>query len=188
MMTHHHASILLLATLLATLAGCGDAGQRTIDSQQQSVADVIEQRTGGDGAGDSPTSASKPLISKTSDAPADLPEVDIDLTQMSSTAVYATVADIVANPDPYVGKAIRMSGPYYHMDGKNENNGYFFVIIQDATACCAQGIEFVWEGEHTYPDDYPPDYTPVTVSGVLETYQDGEYSYTHLVDAQMVVD
>lgn len=34
----------------------------------------------------------------------------------------------------------------------------------------------------------PPDYTPVTVSGVLETYQDGDYSYTHLVDAQMVVD
>lgn len=34
---------------------------------------------------------------------------------------------------------------------------YFFVIVRDATACCAQGIEFVWgDGSHDFPASIPP--------------------------------
>ena len=32
---------------------------------------------------------------------------------------------------------------------------YHACVIPDATACCAQGIEFTLAGDHRWPDDYP---------------------------------
>lgn len=65
-------------------------------------------------------------------------------------------------------------------------NTYFFAcIVQDATACCAQGLEFVLKGEHVYPDDYPELGEEITVTGVFDTYMEGEYEYCTLRDAEM---
>ena len=63
---------------------------------------------------------------------------------------------------------------------------YHACIIPDATACCAQGIEFVWAGEHYWPDDYPGDGADITVTGRLEIYEENGYSYLHLVDAELL--
>ena len=46
-------------------------------------------------------------------------------------------------------------------------------IIQDATACCAQGMEFVLTDEYSYPDDYPDEGSEITVMAVFDTYQEG---------------
>ena len=55
-----------------------------------------------------------------------------------------------------------------------------------ATAYCAQGLEFVWDdGSHAYPDDYPADGEEVVVTGVFETYAEGEARYLHLVNANV---
>lgn len=58
-------------------------------------------------------------------------------------------------------------------------------IISDATACCAQGIEFVWRGEHAYPSDYPPLDTEITVTGTFDTYFEDDYMYIQLLDADL---
>ena len=55
----------------------------------------------------------------------------------------------------------------------------------DATACCSQGIEFVLAGEHTFPDDYPNENAIITVTGLFDTYQEGEYRYCTLREAVM---
>ena len=60
---------------------------------------------------------------------------------------------------------------------------YHACIIPDATACCAQGIEFVWEGDHVWPDDYPEEGADIIVTGRLETYDENGFTYLHLVDA-----
>ena len=111
--------------------------------------------------------------------------VDIDLTILSSTLVYSEVYNMMALPEEYIGKTIRMEGlfSYYHDDTTGKD--YFACIIQDATACCAQGIEFELEGEHTYPDDYPEEGTIVKVEGVFDTYMEGENKYCTLRDAHM---
>ncbi|MBQ8092963.1 MAG: hypothetical protein IJ242_05235 [Clostridia bacterium] len=115
-----------------------------------------------------------------------VPGVDIDLSQMSGTVVYAQVYNILMDPQAYLGKTIRMSGYYDIYEDSVNNAVYFSCIIPDATACCAQGIEFIWAGDHTYPDDYPEPGTDVIVTGRLESYTEGGYDYLHLVDSDVV--
>lgn len=109
-------------------------------------------------------------------APIALPkneEVDYDLTEMGADMVYATVYGMMVEPDTYVGKRIKMRGQYYASYYEPTGKYYHYVIVSDAAACCAQGIEFVWDdGTHLYPDDYPPDQTEVEVVGIFETYRD----------------
>ncbi|NLG04855.1 MAG: hypothetical protein GX567_13645 [Clostridia bacterium] len=65
---------------------------------------------------------------------------------------------------------------------------YHYCIIEDATACCMQGLEFIWEdGSHNYPDEYPEISEEITVTGVFETYKekDDPYLYCRLSNASL---
>ena len=115
---------------------------------------------------------------------------DYDLTNMNKDMVYATVYQLMAEPDKYIGKTFRIDGLYYA--GQNEKTGayYHYCIIKDALACCSQGLEFVWEdGSHVYPDEYPKDETEIEVKGTFETYKESgdDTVYCHLVNAELQV-
>lgn len=112
--------------------------------------------------------------------------VDYDLTQMSSDMVYATVYQMMVTPEEYEGKTFRIDGNFYATYYEATKKYYFYCIIQDATACCAQGMEFVWDdGSHIYPDEYPEDNAEIVVEGTFETYrEDGDENlYCRLSDA-----
>lgn len=116
--------------------------------------------------------------------------VDYDLTNMSSDMVYATVYQMMADPDTYTGKTFRMEGLYYAGYYEPTAKYYHYCLIQDALACCAQGLEFVWDdGNHVYPDEYPEENVKVVVRGTFETYrEDGDDNlYCRLKDAKMEV-
>ncbi len=113
--------------------------------------------------------------------------VDLDLSQLSGTVVYAQVYNLMVDYQSYLGKVLRIAGYYSYYQDTELGVVYHACIIPDATACCAQGIEFVWGGEHVWPDDYPEDMAPIVVTGRLETYFEGEVLYLHLVDAELVV-
>ena len=112
--------------------------------------------------------------------------VDYDLTQMSSDMVYATVYQMMVTPEEYEGKTFRIDGNFYATYYEATKKYYFYCVIQDATACCAQGMEFVWEdGSHIYPDEYPEDNAEIVVEGTFETYkEEGDQNlYCRLSDA-----
>ncbi len=116
-------------------------------------------------------------------------DVDIDLTTLSSTMVYAEVYNIMTNPDDYIGKTIRMRGPYinsfYDVTGLN----YHYVMIKDAAACCQQGIEFKLPEDLAYPQDYPVVDTEIEVAGVFGSYDELDYTYYYLeVDEMSVIE
>lgn len=115
--------------------------------------------------------------------------VDYDLTTMSKSMVYATVYQLMIDPDSYRGKTFRIMGDYYATYYEPTGKYYHYCVIQDATACCAQGLEFVWgDGSHVYPDEYPAENTSIVVQGVFETYKEDDNSqvqYCRLVDATM---
>ena len=115
--------------------------------------------------------------------------IDIDLTELSATMVYAEVNSIMTNPDDYIGKTIKMKGPYYTSFFDETNLYYHYVIIEDATACCAQGLEFIWNGEHAYPDDYPNEESRIEVAGVFGSYDELGKTYYYLaVDDVFIAD
>ena len=116
--------------------------------------------------------------------------VDYDLTEMSSDMVYATVYQMMATPEEYEGKTFRIDGTFYATYYEPTGKYYFYCIIQDALACCTQGLEFVWgDGSHVYPDDYPEDNAEIVVEGTFETYEedDDRYLYCRLRNATMGV-
>ena len=107
--------------------------------------------------------------------------VDIDRAAMSSTMVYSEIYAMMERPQDYVGKTMRMHGIFACSQG----NLYYFCVVEDATACCAQGIEFILAGNPAYPDGYPEPGTEVTVTGVFEDYREGENTYYRLRDAAL---
>lgn len=117
-------------------------------------------------------------------------EVDYDLTEMGSDMVYATVYQMMIDPEQYVGKTFRIDGGYYA--GKDERTGkyYQYCIIKDAQACCAQGLEFIWgDGSHTYPGEYPEEETEIEVQGIFETYheENDDTTYCRLANADLKI-
>ncbi|WP_049945923.1 hypothetical protein [Butyrivibrio sp. LC3010] len=110
------------------------------------------------------------------------PSVDVDITVLSATMVYSEVYQMMYYPENYIGKTIKMDGLYDHYHDDNSGNDYYACIIQDATACCAQGIEFQLS-DGNYPAD-TEDF--VTVIGTFKTYEENGTTYCTLADAKLV--
>ncbi len=112
--------------------------------------------------------------------------VDIDLTALSSTVVYAQVYNMMYYPEKFVGKKIRMEGIFTDYLDMAKGKHYFACFIQDATACCSQGVEFEPVETYAYPDDYPKEGDTVVVEGVFDVYHEDGYEYCTLRKAQML--
>ncbi len=104
-------------------------------------------------------------------------DVDIDLTQMSSTLVYAQVYDLLVNTDAYVGQTIRMSGTYNSFDYELTGESLHFVVIADATACCAQGLEFYLPEDAEYANNGDEVEVVGTITKLQEVRGDEVYDY-----------
>ena len=133
-------------------------------------------------------STSAPVITAETAAPAQGNTVDADLTELSSTMVYSEVYAMMTEPENYIGKTVKMHGNF----ATQEYNGQrlFACIVQDATACCAQGLEFEPESTLSYSEDYPEPGAEITVTGTFDSYKeevDGNtYIYLVLRNAQIV--
>ena len=112
--------------------------------------------------------------------------VDLDLSGLSGTVVYSQIYNMMYEPETYIGKVIRIAGYYSPYEDTERGVVYYACVIPDAAACCAQGIEFIWSGEHQWPDDYPEEGTHIIVTGRLETYDEDGYQYLHLADSEVL--
>ena len=115
----------------------------------------------------------------------------VDLTALSSTMVYAEVFAMMSSPEDYVGKTVKMQGIFskgqlYAAGSLNDGGMVFACVIQDATACCAQGIPFELAGDHTYPQDYPELGDTITVVGTFEIHEQEGMQFCRLRDAEFV--
>ena len=150
--------LLLAALLLCTLAACGHE-----DTAQKPAAEDAEG-----------TSA-----------------VDIDLTALSGIMVYSEVNSMISFPDNYIGKTVKMQGQFTIYQATDESGAFipdkmfFACMIADATACCAQGLEFALAGEPVYPDDYPELGAEITVIGEFQSYEENGMTWYHLVNARL---
>ena len=170
--------LLPAALALMLLAGCGDTSKvDSLISQSEKAATSAPETSSQSGSNDSQTEVSLPDTASG--------DVDVDLTVLDSNMVYAQVFDMVNSPDNYRGKRVRAKGTLAHTTDDAGTKDYFAVLIADATACCQQGLEFEWAGEHKYPDDYPELDSEITVTGEFDTYMEGTYQYCVLRNAEM---
>lgn len=160
---------LILAAGICLMSGCG---KKTETSSNVIFSDVQDETAEWETGWEPETEEEKEIRSAYSEKQGD---VDCDLTQMSSDMVYATVYQMMVDPESYVGKIVRMEGSYYFVNYEDLGKSYSYCIVKDATACCAQGIEFVTEGENQNEGERVEnlaDDDEVIVEGVFETYQE----------------
>lgn len=107
-------------------------------------------------------------------------KVNLDLTKMSATMIYSTIFDMLIMPEDYVEKIIKVKGWFETYTDPQTGEMYYAVVVPDATACCQQGLEFVWKGNHTYPDDFPKPGQDITVTGIYKMIENDGISYNYL--------
>lgn len=184
--------LLLAACMMLSLCACGkgrekDAGNDTLSSNEEASASAEsiptpkEQKT--------PDEQQTPEEPEQTQTSAD--GVDVDLTVLSSTMVYSEVYNMLYNdPAHYLGKTVKARGGFsiYQLvtDGVLQPDPVAYAcIIADATACCAEGMEFVPEGDLTYPEDYPELGAEITVIGEFQSYEENGMTWYHLVNARL---
>lgn len=187
--------ILLAAGILGSTAACGRLQRKTaIPETTETYITKPTAAESGEETGESVPTAPSEEISKT-EAPetAAASDVDVDLTVLSSTMVYAEVLNMMTEPNAYDGKTVKMRGRFgasygYRPDGTiNEDVLIFACIIADATACCSQGIEFVLSGAYNFPEDYPELDSEITVTGTFKSGEQNGIPYFRVINAQMTV-
>ena len=185
-------SLLFLSALLLTscLSNNGHVGSRfnlisslfenadkSQESAQEEPSSVIDKPS---------DNSSEVIVSSSLDYPK-YENIDVDLTTMNATMVYSEVNNMLSSPSSYIGKIVKMEGPFIPFDSTNPDYCYPAIVIRDATACCASGIEFLLYGvprcSKAGGNGYPLYNEEATIVGRFETYLEGTDMYVHLVDA-----
>ena len=185
--------LLLAACMTLSLCACGKGSEKgagndtpssdvEVSAPTESIPTPKEQET--------PDEQQTPEEPEQTQTSAD--GVDVDLTVLSSTMVYSEVYNMLYNdPAHYLGKTVKARGTFsiYQLvtDGVLQPDPVAYAcIIADATACCAEGMEFVPEGDLTYPEDYPELGAEITVIGEFQSYEENGVTWYHLANAKMV--
>ncbi|MBQ9625313.1 MAG: hypothetical protein IJR47_04310, partial [Clostridia bacterium] len=142
--------VLVCAFMICCLAGCSNNSSvtnRTADTQSD-VGSILQAQ-----------SETKPTAVTTQETTANADnnkpvykKVDVDLTKMSSTLIYSEVSNMMDSPNIYIGKVIKINGKCNIIDDPSTSKRYYTCIVQDATACCAKGIEFETDDKSSYPN------------------------------------
>ncbi len=114
-------------------------------------------------------------------APSTTATPDVDLTTLSSTMVYAEVANMMVNPEQYVGKTIKVRGEFNTIDNPDTGDTHYMIVIRDALACCAQGLEFFPTSGQQFPGDFPSYSTEIELTGIYTSYLEGDTTFYQIV-------
>ena len=112
-------------------------------------------------------------------------KIDIDLTRMSGTMVYAQVYQMVTHPSKYVGKRIKMKGVFSSYYDDVVKKRFYGCVIADALACCSQGLAFELAKSRKYPEEFPDEGETITIIGDFEMAEDGEDAYPVIRNAKL---
>lgn len=111
--------------------------------------------------------------------------IDYDLSKLSTTMAYSQVVEMTNNSSKYLGKRVKITGTFIVEETPQRN--YYSCLINDQTACCSVGFEFVLKDTNkSYPDDYPQSNGEITVEGIFNRYSEGENTYYELIDAVLL--
>ena len=165
--------IILCSFSLVSLTGCGskanssDVSKDTVTTNQQ-----VQEAESTEAEAEEETLASDP-------------SVDVDLTTLSSTMVYSEVFNMMMEPMAYEGQTIKMDGNCAIYTDEETGNTYYTCVVQDATQCCSQGLEFLLDSEQYALEDYPADGDPIVIKGTFSTYEEDGGTYITIKDSVM---
>lgn len=105
----------------------------------------------------------------------------VDLTKLSATVLYSELYNMITQPDDFIGKTVKMRGTYAVYNGEKRN--YYVCEIQDSTACCTQGLEFILKDGEEYPEYNSESPVHIEIKGTFNTYKEDGQTYVQLENA-----
>ncbi len=148
-----------------------NSGLKAASQAKQTVVEPVETYNDGESVKNRAERVGLGLSSK---------KIDLDLTKMSATMIYSTIFDMLVMPEDYIDKNLKVKGWFATYTDPNTGILYYAVVVPDATACCQQGLEFVWPGQHTYPTDFPDTGADITITGTYKIDEIDGITYTYL--------
>ena len=117
------------------------------------------------------------------------PKVDYDLSEMNFTMISSFFFQMLVESEKYENKIFKIKGKFQSFE--NEENPaalpYFSVIMNDATMCCQEGIDFVWEGNHNWPADYPDQDQEITIIGKYIVSETDGFTYNYILASDILL-
>ena len=178
-------TVLLLTSITLLIAGC--AGGNHLNSRNNPIASLFEKYSS-----EEETETSKETDTSINSGSGSISypvyeNIDVDLTTMNATMVYSEVYNMMNEPSTYIDKIVKVSGPFVPFESTDPDYCYPAIMIQDATACCANGLAFLLYGvprcSMAGGNGYPLYNEEATIIGKFKTYFEDSYMYVHLVDA-----
>lgn len=113
----------------------------------------------------------------------DYDNVNFDLTQISENQAYNFIYNPLSDPESYIGAAVKMSDKFM----VSEYNGkyYYMCAVENHSGESIQALEFIPLDNLSYPDDFPPVDSEITVTGQFATYSEGSSLYATLKFAKI---
>ncbi|MCR4629266.1 MAG: hypothetical protein K5760_06670 [Clostridium sp.] len=158
------------------VGGTDDTEAESDAANTAAVNAAPEYAAASDSANDPDGMRREPAVSETAAT-----GVDVDLTSLSATMVFSEVYHMMTSPQDYIGKVIRMEGICAVSQDPTSGKVYYACIVQDATACCSQGIEF----ERRQQGDDPEAGQNICVTGTFDLYREGDRQYATLRNANL---
>ena len=112
---------------------------------------------------------------------------DYDFTKMGQSVAYSQLVDFMNDQPSFEGKTVKITGDYYAQPSEDGKNTYYYIILNDTTACCSAYIEFLTENGVDYPakssNPDSGDIVQITASGKIGSYDEyGQKYYVLMVD------
>ena len=105
-------------------------------------------------------------------------DVDIDFTTFSGTNFDEVFSDVMFMiPGDYLGKTLRLIGPYTGFLDEDTGRYYHYVLVDDEAGCCIRYVEFAWN-DGRIPDEYPEENSIIDVAGEFSGYFDEGFGVT----------
>ena len=172
--------ILILCLISLLVAGCSEGD----NSQSNGGSDAAGNPSSeGADATDTPVLDSDGGHGSDSDDFVDLtpdPNVDVDMTVMSSTMIYATVYQLVIDPVGSLQKKLKVKGSFDVFSDYDLGVNYYYIFVADAQACCEQGLELYFPDSYVYPDDFPSNGAEIEIIGTFTSHFDYGVEYYYV--------
>jgi len=116
-------------------------------------------------------------------------KIDYDLSSMNFTMISSMFFQMVIEAEKYENKNFKIKGIFQTFPNPDNPQGlpYFSVIINDVTMCCQEGIDFVWQGNHKWPEDYPKEDQEITIIGKYIVTETDDFTYNYILASDILL-
>ena len=116
-------------------------------------------------------------------------KVDYDLSDYNFTMISSFFFQMLIEPETYENKTFKINGKFQTFDNEEDPSAlpYFSVVMNDATMCCQEGIDFVWQGDHKWPADYPEQDQEITIIGKYIVTETDGITYNYILASDILL-